>query len=178
MKRNLLVVLLAVCAVVCAAPAYSQIWVDESEGYGGTGSAGDSTTFAIPNRNFAAIAADSTVNRDTLAWIDVSQHRLHLPATAAIAVVKISLNTDAATGDSIGYVIQYSADKSIIHSKAKAYLTGAGPHVIPVMYYDTHANDPSLGFPYVRVILGDEDTSRTSGYASVSFYWLFLESSR
>lgn len=150
--------------------------VIESDGpaYSGSGGSSDSTTFTIFQRTDAQRVAD-TGPKDTTQWFGpMTSANLPQCQFAGQPLLKIELtNANAAAGDSIGYVVQYSfrTDKSVIFSKAKAYFAGAAPYAAVVLTCDTHANEAAGGAVWFRVIYSDEDQSNSSSFYSASSKW-------
>lgn len=170
MHRRLLSGTVALAAVLLslalsghvATPAFAQSRVAvENPPFGDGGS--DSTTVTIGNSA-----------SDTTAWHDLLFEKFPNATFAGFPLIKIVCNTNAATGDSIGLVTQYSNDKSVIFAKTKTYFIGASPQSLIALTADTHANEPAFGFRYIRWIVSDEDVSRTAAFTSLTAQTVFL----
>lgn len=179
MKRFVPLGGLILALAVCATAAFAQVKHTESDGsVSYSGGASDSSSFTIFQRTDAQRVAD-TGPKDTTGWYGpLSQASLTPCQFAGQSLVKIQLNVSgAASTDSIGYVEQYSfsPDRSVIFSKAKAYVVGTGPYVVTAMICDTNANEPAYGALWVRFIYSDEDQSQTASWPSATVKWAATE---
>jgi len=122
----------------------------------GAPSSGDSTSFTLANGE-----------SDTTLWVNMTDFTISGCAFAGQPQVKISVNTNAVTGDTLGLITQYSPDKSAIYAKTKVNLIGASPQAAAVVTCDTQANDAAYGWKFMRWILSDDDVTRTASYTNV-----------
>jgi len=141
---------------------------DDPVGGGGTGGfgSGDSTTYSLPNRTGPEIVAGTGVF-DTTAFFSIAGNVFPDCAFAGQQLLKLVIESDAVAGDTLTLTTQYSNDQVAIFSLAAVLVIGASPQQVLLMTCDTNANMPIFGFRFVRLILGDEDVSRTAVYTGV-----------
>ena len=111
---------------------------------------------------------------DTTGWIDLRNFRLQDCVFAGQPLVKAVVNTNAVTGDTMGVVLQFSDDKTVLNAKTKVNLIGASPQRHVIITCDTDANDAAYGYRYIRLIYSDDDVTRTAGYTNFNVTLAFL----
>lgn len=159
-----------------AAAAVSAVMLYATYSYCGTGavrrvvgkaavtSLVDSTSFTLENGD-----------TDTTVWLEADTKVGGICCVAGHPMVHFFFGLDnMASGDSIGYVVQYSVDKSNIFSATKSYMiySALNPYFFdePVSQCGSNATYPSYGFPYYRVLISDDDATRTSAWVNCNAY--------
>ncbi len=140
-----------------------KITVDDPPPGGGGADPNDSTTITL---------ADGAA--DTSDWIDLRAKSLsQCPGMTAHPLVKaVIYTTQFDTGDSIGFTVQYSPDQTAVMAETEVNIT-AIPYSAAVVTCDTHANDPTFLMRYIRIIVDDNDVTRTASWPGLDLKMLY-----
>jgi len=161
MRRFALIV--ALLALVLVAGAEAQVLKTQTYTTVFTGTKAGSTSVSLANSG-----------ADTLAWSDMTNRRFPCSFEGQPQMKGI-VSGSMAAGDSVGVLMQFSPDKTLIFSKQKIYFSGASPQIEVLQLCGGQQTDPGLGAKYVRWIVSDENLSHTEAYTSVKLQIIFIE---
>lgn len=127
----------------------------------------DLTYVKLATTDSTSIALTSG-DKDTTAWYDMARWQWANPGIAGLPALAVEVTSSAASGDTMGVQVQYSANGSTVQGSVteKNYID-ASPVTAFHVTWDAQATDAASGWRFYRAILNEKDVTRTAAYTGV-----------